>query len=38
MLILLLYLIPFFTYCLMGEIIIWQLIGYFGKTRNAPRS
>ena len=23
----------FFTCCLMGETMIWQLIGYFGKTR-----
>ena len=31
-LILILYLIPIFTCCLMGETKIWLLIGYFGKN------
>ena len=37
MLILLLYFIPFFSCCLMGETIIWQLMGYFGKTLTQTR-
>ena len=32
MLILLLYWIPLFTCCIMGETKIWQFIGYFGKN------
>ena len=33
MLTVLLYLIPFLTCCLTGKTKIWQLIGYFRKTR-----